>query len=47
MRAHPGTCQAAESLIAELVGVPVRERCDRGERPRCCFDLLAEQGGGD
>ena len=47
VRAHPGTCQAAESLIAELVGVPVRELCDRGERPRCCFDLLAEQGGGD
>lgn len=29
----------AESLIAELVGVPVPERCDRGERTRCCFEV--------
>jgi predicted ArsR family transcriptional regulator len=41
VRAHPGTCQAVESLVAELVGGPVRERCDRGERPRCCFELVS------
>ena len=39
VRAHPATCQAAESLVAELTGVAVRERCDRGARPRCCFEL--------
>ena len=42
VRAHPITCRAAESLVAELVGVPVRERCDRGPRPRCCFEILAD-----
>jgi hypothetical protein len=31
----------AETMIAELAGVPVRERCDRGERPRCCFELAS------
>jgi hypothetical protein len=31
----------AETLIAELAGVPVHERCDRGERPRCCFEVAA------
>ena len=36
---HPEVCRMAETLISELVGVPVRERCDRGERPRCCFEM--------
>lgn len=40
VRAHPATCQAAESLVAEIVGAPVRERCDRSARPRCCFEIL-------
>lgn len=38
----PGTpqmCHLAETLLTELVGMPVRERCDRGERPRCCFEI--------
>ena len=39
VRAHPGTCRAAESLVSELVGVPAHERCERGERPRCRFEL--------
>jgi predicted ArsR family transcriptional regulator len=42
VRAHPTTCRAAESLVAELVGAPVLERCDRGARPRCCFEILAD-----
>ena len=41
VRAHPATCQAAESLVAEVVGARVRERCDRSGRPRCCFEILA------
>src|SRR5215212_1383111 len=40
VRANPATCRAAESLVAEIVGVPVQERCDKGARPRCCFELL-------
>lgn len=43
VRAHPATCQAAESLVAEIVGVPVRERCDRSGRPRCCFEVLPSE----
>jgi predicted ArsR family transcriptional regulator len=34
---HPGVCLAMESLVSEIVGVNVRECCDRNERPRCCF----------
>jgi predicted ArsR family transcriptional regulator len=39
VRAHPATCHATESLVAELVGVPVRECCDKGEQPRCRFEI--------
>jgi predicted ArsR family transcriptional regulator len=38
---HPEVCRMAETLIAELAGVPVHERCDRVERPRCCFEVAA------
>jgi predicted ArsR family transcriptional regulator len=38
---HAEICRMAETLIAELAGVPVRERCDRGERPRCCFEIAS------
>jgi DeoR family transcriptional regulator, suf operon transcriptional repressor len=36
---HPGVCLAMESLLAEVVDVPVRECCDRAERPQCCFEI--------
>src|SRR5687767_15297878 len=36
---HPGVCLAMESLVAEVVGVAVREYCDRSERPQCCFEI--------
>jgi DeoR family transcriptional regulator, suf operon transcriptional repressor len=36
---HPGVCLAMESLVAEVLGVPVRECCDRSERPQCCFEI--------
>jgi predicted ArsR family transcriptional regulator len=36
---HPGVCLAMESFVAEVVGVSVRECCDRAERPHCCFEI--------
>jgi DeoR family transcriptional regulator, suf operon transcriptional repressor len=36
---HSGVCLAMESLVTEIVGVPVRECCDRDGRPRCCFEV--------
>jgi predicted ArsR family transcriptional regulator len=35
---HPELCGLAEALVAEVAGVPVHERCDRSEKPRCCFE---------
>lgn len=36
---HPEVCDLAEALVAEIVGMPVREHCNRGESPKCCFEL--------
>ena len=36
---HPGVCLAIETFVSEIVGVPVRECCDRENRPRCCFEI--------
>ena len=41
--AHPEVCRMVEALITELAGVPVHEHCDRGERPRCCFDATLSE----
>jgi predicted ArsR family transcriptional regulator len=41
---HPEVCRMAEALITELAGVPVYEHCDRGERPRCCFEVATSNG---
>ena len=38
---HPEVCRLAEALLTELAGVPIHEHCDRGENPRCCFEVAA------
>jgi predicted ArsR family transcriptional regulator len=38
---HPEVCRMAEALVAEVAGVSVQEHCDRGERPRCCFEIAS------
>ena len=38
---HPEVCQIAEALVAEIVGAPVHERCDRSGSPRCRFEINA------
>ena len=41
--AHPEVCRLGQALVAEVVGVPVRERCLRGPSPRCCFEVGANK----
>lgn len=36
---EPRACVALQSLLEELIGVPVRESCERGERPSCRFEI--------
>lgn len=35
-------CVAVTSLVAEVVGAEVRERCDRSGRPKCCFEISSD-----
>jgi hypothetical protein len=32
-----------ESLVSEFVGARVTQRCDRTGRPRCCFQIAADE----
>ena len=34
---HPEVCRLAETLLSEIIGVEVREQCDRQGPPRCRF----------
>lgn len=36
---HPAACRLAETLLAELIGAPVTERCQHSTPPRCAFEL--------
>jgi predicted ArsR family transcriptional regulator len=36
---HPEACLIAEALLSEIIGVPLKERCQHGEAPRCCFEI--------
>ena len=32
-------CTAVQQMLTEVIGTPVRERCDRGDRASCGFEL--------
>jgi predicted ArsR family transcriptional regulator len=36
---HPEMCRLMESLLSDLIGAPVRQRCERDDRPRCFFEI--------
>lgn len=36
---HPEVCELARSVVEEITGQPVVECCERGDRPRCAFQL--------
>jgi predicted ArsR family transcriptional regulator len=38
---HPEACCLASSLLAELIGIPVQEQCEHGEKASCRFLLSA------
>ncbi len=37
---HPEVCGLAENLVSEIIGMEVRERCDREGTPRCRFEII-------
>lgn len=36
---HPEVCRLAETLLSEIIGTEVQERCDREGSPRCRFEI--------
>ena len=40
---EPRTCKFMETLLAELTGAKVEERCDRGTKRRCGFVISPEE----
>jgi predicted ArsR family transcriptional regulator len=41
---HAEACHLAETLLSELIGVPVHEKCDRSGKPKCCFEVESTPG---
>jgi predicted ArsR family transcriptional regulator len=39
---HPEVCRLAEALVAEIIGVPVREQCKHGESPQCRLEIKVD-----
>ncbi|HEX7736126.1 MAG TPA: ArsR family transcriptional regulator [Ktedonobacteraceae bacterium] len=37
---HPEVCQLTQTLLAELIGEPVEEHCEREGTVRCCFRIV-------
>jgi predicted ArsR family transcriptional regulator len=36
---HPEVCATLADVLGDILGAEVRERCERAEAPRCCFEL--------
>jgi predicted ArsR family transcriptional regulator len=43
---HPEACELATSVVAEATGYPVTEQCDKGQPPRCWFEISPLPVGG-
>jgi predicted ArsR family transcriptional regulator len=43
---HPEVCRMAETLVSQVSSMPVREHCDRGVEPRCCFEVALSESTG-
>lgn len=39
---RPEVCKAVETLLSDVTGIEFRERCDRSDRPKCCFYVKSE-----
>jgi predicted ArsR family transcriptional regulator len=40
---HPEVCRLAETLLSEVIGLEVREHCDRNGPPRCSFEVIGSE----
>ena len=38
---HPEVCAVLAEVLSDVLGTTVREKCDRTDVPRCCFEVAA------
>jgi predicted ArsR family transcriptional regulator len=38
---EPCVCFAVESLLSNVIGAPVKQCCNHGPRPSCCFEVTS------
>jgi len=43
---HGEICKMLETFLAEIIGGPVRQICQRDPSPQCCFEIQAPAAGG-
>jgi len=39
VKEHPDVCHVAESMLTDIIGKPVTEKCDRTGAPKCRFEI--------
>jgi predicted ArsR family transcriptional regulator len=39
---HPEVCRLAETFLSEVTGLTVKEHCQKGELPKCSFEVIDE-----
>jgi predicted ArsR family transcriptional regulator len=37
---HPEFCELVASTVRDILGADVREQCEKGDVPRCCFEVM-------
>jgi predicted ArsR family transcriptional regulator len=40
---HPEVCRLAEIFLTEVTGLEIREHCQKGERPKCSFEIVEDK----
>ena len=38
---HPAICRLLETMLSDLLGVHVKQRCEAAPSPQCCFEIHA------
>jgi predicted ArsR family transcriptional regulator len=41
---HPNLCKVTQSMLTDLVGMPIHERCERSESLWCWFEVPRPEG---
>ena len=40
---HPEVCRLAETFLSEITGLEIKEHCQKGEHPKCSFEVEVKQ----